>query len=88
MDPCEAEFLAEKETVSIIPNFSHGIVHLIGGDVGPFRAGLPVEVPIWMALNLRQRQKCRIVPPDWLEAEKLAAIKEEEKNNRLGYVQF
>ena len=31
------------------------------GDVGPFKPGLPLEVPLWMATHLRQRQKCRIL---------------------------
>ena len=31
MDPGEIEFLAEKEKIDIIPNFTHGIMHLIQG---------------------------------------------------------
>lgn len=84
MDPSEIEFLAEQQKISIIPKFtSLSILHLISGDVGPFRAGLPVVVPIWIAINLRQRQKCRIVPPDWMNVEALLEKKEEEKNDRL-----
>ncbi len=75
MDPSEVEFLAEKETVKIIPNFSHNEVFLIGGDVGPFNAGMPVDVPLWMAINLKQRQKCRIQPPDWMDVGKCKLIK-------------
>ncbi|XP_034251566.1 probable DNA replication complex GINS protein PSF2 [Thrips palmi] len=82
MDPSEVEFIAEKERVSIVPNFNNATVHLISGDVGPFRAGLPVNVPVWMALNLRQRQKCRILAPDWLDVDKLEALKEEEKASK------
>lgn len=41
------------------------------GDLGPFNPGLPVEVPVWLALNLKQRQKCRIVPPEWMDVRKL-----------------
>uniref|UniRef100_A0A3P8WE77 DNA replication complex GINS protein PSF2 n=1 Tax=Cynoglossus semilaevis TaxID=244447 RepID=A0A3P8WE77_CYNSE len=74
MDPLEVEFLAEKETVKIIPNFSLDKIYLIGGDLGPFNPGLPVDVPVWLALNLKQRQKCRIVPPEWMEVEKLEEI--------------
>ena len=29
MHPAEIEFLAEKERIDIIPNFSHGTMHLI-----------------------------------------------------------
>ncbi|KAL7878480.1 hypothetical protein AOLI_G00094540 [Acnodon oligacanthus] len=79
MDPLEVEFLAEKEMVKIIPNFSLDKVYLIGGDLGPFNPGLPVEVPVWLALNLKQRQKCRIVPPDWMDADKLEEIREQER---------
>lgn len=79
MEPCEIEFLGEKRLVSIVPNFNFDPIHLISGSVGPFRAGLPVRVPIWLAVNLKQRQKCRIVCPDWMEPENLEILKENEK---------
>ena len=82
MDPTEVEFLAENKNVSIVPNFNFDRIYLISGDVGPFRAGLPVQVPIWMATNLRQRQKCRIIAPDWMDTEKLEQVKEEESQSR------
>lgn len=83
MDPSEIEFIAERQTVSIIPKFtSNNILHLISGDIGPFRAGLPIVVPVWIAVNLRQRQKCRIIAPDWMCVETLLEKKEEEKNSR------
>lgn len=44
------------------------------GDVGPFNPGLPVDVPVWLALNLKQRQKCRIVPPDWMDVGKILTL--------------
>nr|XP_015223569.1 PREDICTED: DNA replication complex GINS protein PSF2 isoform X2 [Lepisosteus oculatus] len=49
------------------------------GDLGPFNPGLPVDVPVWLAINLKQRQKCRIVPPDWMDVEKLEEIREQER---------
>nr|XP_023666412.1 DNA replication complex GINS protein PSF2 [Paramormyrops kingsleyae] len=79
MDPSEVEFLAEKEMVTIISNFSLDKMYLIGGDLGPFNPGLPVNVPLWLALNLKQRQKCRIVPPEWMDVEKLEEIREQER---------
>ncbi|KAJ9594891.1 hypothetical protein L9F63_013816, partial [Diploptera punctata] len=82
MDPTEVEFIAENKMVSIVPNFTFDRIFLISGEVGPFRAGLPVKIPIWMALNLRQRQKCRIMAPDWMDPEKLEEIKEEESQSR------
>ena len=83
MDPSEIEFIAEKSIVEIVPNFNvtNGI-HLISGDFGPFRAGLPVNVPVWLAVNLKQRNKCRILPPNWMNVEELERKKEEEKNSK------
>ena len=71
MDPSEIEFLSETETLRIVPNFSEGVLYLLEGDVGPFKAGLPVDVPLWIAVHLRQRQKCRIIQPDWMNVEEL-----------------
>uniref|UniRef100_UPI00398EF2CC DNA replication complex GINS protein PSF2 n=1 Tax=Pristiophorus japonicus TaxID=55135 RepID=UPI00398EF2CC len=79
MEPSEVEFLAEKQTVTIIPNFSLDKIYLITGDLGPFNPGLPVDVPVWLAINLKQRQKCRIIAPDWMDVEKLEHIKEQER---------
>uniref|UniRef100_A0A8C4JGJ4 GINS complex subunit 2 n=1 Tax=Dromaius novaehollandiae TaxID=8790 RepID=A0A8C4JGJ4_DRONO len=79
MEPAEAEFLAEKELVTIVPNFSLDRIHLIGGDLGPFNPGLPVEVPVWLAINLKQRQKCRLIPPEWMDVEKLEEIRDQER---------
>lgn len=83
MDPSEVEFLGEKELVSIVPNFSFDTIHLISGSVGPFRAGLPIKVPIWLAVNLKQQQKCRIINQDWMEVESLNETKENEKLSKL-----
>lgn len=82
MDPEEIEFIGEKEYISIIPTFNSNVVHLISGDVGPFRASLPVRVPLWMAINLKQQQKCKIQCPDWMEVEHLETVKESEKESR------
>ena len=79
MDPSEIEFLAEKEPIDIVPNFTHSVMHLIQGDVGPFRPGLPVKVPLWLAVNLRQRQRCRLVRPDWLTVDRLEEVRDQEK---------
>lgn len=46
---------------------SERLVFLPQGDLGPFNPGLPVDVPLWLAINLKQRQKCRLVPPEWMD---------------------
>nr|BAC25914.1 unnamed protein product [Mus musculus] len=79
MDAAEVEFLAEKELVTIIPNFSLDKIYPIGGDLGPFNPGLPVDVPLWLAINLKQRQKCRLLPPEWMDVEKLEQMRDEER---------
>lgn len=82
MDPAEVEFLAEKEIIEVIPNFSFESVHLISGTIGPFKAGLPLNVPLWLAVTLRQQQKCRFVPPQWMDVDLLEEVREEEKQSR------
>ena len=80
MEPSEVEFIAEREMIKIVPNFSSGQLLLLQGDIGPFKPGLPLEVPLWMATHLRQRQKCRILQPEWMDLELLEEVKEREKD--------
>lgn len=82
MNPAQVEFLAENQFVEVIPNFSHDKLYLICGEVGPFRPGIPVQVPLWVAINLKQRQKCRLTAPDWMNVEVLTTAKEEESQSR------
>ncbi|XP_066157120.1 probable DNA replication complex GINS protein PSF2 [Euwallacea fornicatus] len=82
MDPEEVEFWGEKTMIEIVPTFNSASIFLIGGDVGPFRASIPTVVPLWIAINLKKQQQCKIVPPDWLEMETLSNLKEEEKETK------
>jgi len=81
MDPDEIEFLAENEFVEIIPNFPYKKIYLISGEIGPFRAGIPLRVPIWLAANLKARQKCRLVAPKWMDVDELELLKKEEADS-------
>ncbi|KAI4476550.1 hypothetical protein M0802_001910 [Mischocyttarus mexicanus] len=83
MDPSEVVFLAERKHITIVPNFNFGAIHLIAGTIGPFRAGLPLKVPIWLAVNLKQQQRCRIIKPEWMEIESLEEVAETEKFSKL-----
>lgn len=38
-----------------------------------------MEVPLWLAINLKQRQKCRLIPPEWMDVEKLEKIRDHER---------
>lgn len=82
MNPAEVEFLAENQSIQIIPNFSHDRLYLICGEVGPFRPGIPVQIPLWMAINLKQRQKCRLTAPEWMNVDTLTKIKEDEGQSK------
>uniref|UniRef100_A0A8C0UCF6 GINS complex subunit 2 n=2 Tax=Cyanistes caeruleus TaxID=156563 RepID=A0A8C0UCF6_CYACU len=64
----------EMEFVAVTP-----VKHLEIGDLGPFNPGLPVEVPVWLAINLKQRQKCRLIPPEWMDVGKLEEIRDQER---------
>ncbi|KAM4833776.1 DNA replication complex GINS protein PSF2 [Thomomys bottae] len=83
MDAADVEFLAEKELVTIIPNFSLDKIYLIGGDLGPFNPGLPVDVPLWLAVSLKQRQKCRVLPPSWMDEEQLEKLRDHERKEEM-----
>lgn len=88
MDPSEIEFIGENNTIGIIPNFSFEPIHLISGSIGSFRAGLPCHIPLWLAIHLRKQQKCRIVPPEWMDIEQLEDIKEAEKRSKYVSLYF
>mmetsp|Transcript_17054 Transcript_17054/g.21810 ORF Transcript_17054/g.21810 Transcript_17054/m.21810 type:complete len:330 (+) Transcript_17054:46-1035(+) len=63
-----SNFLAGDETISIIPSFTYPeTIGLISGQVGPFRAGMDTEVPLWMATMLRRRKLAKIIPPSWMD---------------------
>eukprot|EP00794_Sanderia_malayensis_P018834 gene18833-20730_t len=81
MDPSEVEFLAEKETVTIQPNFKEKKLFLMSCDIGPFVPGIPTSVPVWVAINLKQRQKCRVSPPNWMTVDKLTEFRDQEKES-------
>ncbi|XP_074661286.1 DNA replication complex GINS protein PSF2-like [Tubulanus polymorphus] len=84
MDPADVEFFAEKRAVTIVPNFTLAKLYMIGGDVGPFSAAVAVDdVPLWLAVNLKRRQKCRITPPAWMNVEALEATKQAEIDSEL-----
>lgn len=55
---------------------------LAQGTFGPFTPAMEVEVPLWLAINLRKRQQCRIVPPQWLEVTFLTKILEQDTTEK------
>ena len=47
------------------------ITCVLQAEYGPFRPNRPQEVPLWLAVQLHTRKKCRIQPPDWMDADRL-----------------
>eukprot|EP00053_Salpingoeca_punica_P005436 m.54312 g.54312 ORF g.54312 m.54312 type:complete len:196 (+) comp13240_c0_seq1:188-775(+) len=77
----EIEFLAEDSLVTVTPNFESGVLMFIGGEVGPLRPQLPAAVPLWLAIALKRRHKCQIVPPEWLGKDELTRLLEAERTS-------
>ncbi|KAF7967272.1 hypothetical protein HWV62_23084 [Athelia sp. TMB] len=72
--PPELELIASEQLVEIIPLVSMERTAFISGAYGPLRPPNKCKVPLWMAVNLKLKKKCHIVPPDWLNADDLQAL--------------
>lgn len=65
--PTEIEYFATCSTqVFIIPLLNIQRIRLLDGIFGPFNPTKQSKVPLWLAVNLKGKNKCRIVMPDWL----------------------
>lgn len=42
--------------------------------IGPFTAGVQVQVPLWLATLLQQKSLCRVQAPIWMEVDTLRKI--------------
>ena len=71
-----SEFLAGDEAITIVPSFSHPKpLELISmSTIGPFTAGVQVQVPMWLATLLKQKSLCRMQAPPWMEVDTLRKI--------------
>ncbi|KAL3318717.1 DNA replication complex GINS protein PSF2 [Cichlidogyrus casuarinus] len=81
MDPPRIDFLAEETIITVVPRFKHAAIELFGKSIGPFYPNTPINLPLWLALNLRSQQKCRIIAPDWCNVAFLSQLKEEEEGS-------
>ncbi|KAJ1679553.1 DNA replication protein psf2 [Spiromyces aspiralis] len=72
--PAELEFFAENEPITIVPTHYIEKLDLICGSFGPFRPPHKVQIPLWLAAFLKSSNKCRIVPPAWLEPDHLEKL--------------
>jgi GINS complex subunit 2 len=76
----DSEFFAEETIVTITSAIDHPIFYFISGNFGPLVAGLPCELPLWLAINLRRKQKCTIEIPQWMSVESLENFVEKERS--------
>jgi len=80
----QSSFSAENTMITIVPSFHYSsrlpfLSSPFQQDAGPFVAGMPADVPLWMAKALYQRQLAQIRLPEWLSTAKLTEILKEEK---------
>ncbi|CAN6472177.1 unnamed protein product [Victoria cruziana] len=87
-DPClslfsaaEVEFIAEDELVDVVPNMKMDALHMFCGVFGPFYPQIATKVPLWLAIALKKRGKCRIQPPEWMSIEKLTQVLDAERES-------
>jgi len=64
--PSELELIASQHPIDIVPFIAMERTAFISGAYGPLRPPHQAQVPLWMAVNLKQKKKCRIVGPAWL----------------------
>ena len=84
----ENEFLAKETCIMITSGVSHSKFEFISGHFGPLEAGLPCQVPLWFALQLRRNGKCIIEIPEWLGVDHLKALIEEQKTAHFVEIPF
>ena len=86
-----ASFSVGDEPTGIVPSFTLPaplpliMVEADGGsNIGPFHAGAPTVVPLWVACFLRRKNLCRIEIPSWLSVENLTLVLQEERAPERG----
>ncbi|CAI2380800.1 unnamed protein product [Moneuplotes crassus] len=75
----EGEFICQNVLIGVVPKFSYEKVILIQGIFGPFKPQKPLDIPLWLALELKRKKMCDIQSPSWMEEEILKNMIELEK---------
>jgi GINS complex subunit 2 len=78
----QAEYFAENSDIDIIPSRNIDSIKLISKTLGPFKLLHRATVPIWVAVVMKQKHLCKIIPPSWLTVESLESILERESRNQ------
>lgn len=77
--PSQSEFIAEETVITVTSNVDHPRLFFISGEFGPLEAGLPVQLPLWLALTLRKKGKCKFKIPSWMTVASLEIFIQNEK---------
>ncbi|KAJ2734616.1 DNA replication protein psf2 [Coemansia sp. BCRC 34962] len=75
----ELEYLAQNESIMIVPLHRMERIELVRRTVGPFRPPQKTSVPLWLAIMLKRTNRCRIVAPKWLKYEHLRDLNKSEE---------
>jgi GINS complex subunit 2 len=81
----EIEFLAEETIVTVTSSVDHPKFKFLSGDFGPLIAGLPCQLPLWLAITLRKKGKCKIEMPEWMSVTSLEEFIKHEKSESMFY---
>ncbi|RYH06657.1 hypothetical protein EON65_42615, partial [archaeon] len=85
----ENEYFAEQVVITIVPFVAHPIFRFISGTFGPLEEGIECNVPLWLALILKKRGKCKVLPPTWMSPTALQeAVEHERTQKSLGKLPF
>jgi GINS complex subunit 2 len=78
----QAEYFAENSSIDIIPSRNIAALKLLSGTLGPFKLLQRTTVPIWVAVVMKQKHLCKIIPPSWMTVESLESILERESKSQ------
>ncbi|KAM9979035.1 hypothetical protein ACTFIZ_000353 [Dictyostelium cf. discoideum] len=88
LSPSQIEFLAEDTTITVVPNFKMESLIFLSGEYGPFVPSFPIDIPLWLAISLKKKKKCTIIPPDWMTYNILNTKFEEENKLKDGFIEL
>jgi len=72
--PALHAFLSLETLLAVVPHFTAATIDLISGEIGPFTSEIPINIPMYLAMPLRESNHCSIVPPVWLTVEFLSRV--------------
>lgn len=66
-------FISVRRIAGSLPmiDFLHPDSYQPQGDFGPFESYIETEVPLWLAIALKQSEKCQLHKPEWLSLGKI-----------------